>query len=103
MSDYLNIGSTPCDESCAQIGQEGYHQQMRKESRAFINQLERVLTAEFGDKVCVTLTNKSFPHDYGTYHEVCAVYNDEESMTQAFWLEANTPEHWDKQALKELA
>ena len=40
--DYINIGPTPYDENCAQVGQEGYYIRARKECAAYCRQLRRM-------------------------------------------------------------
>jgi hypothetical protein len=97
MRDFLNIGSTPTDEPCAQIGSPDYYERARIECRAYANQLKRLFP--FGSFVV-----KSFPHDFGTYFEVVAKYDtDEQEREAAFAAEANSPEHWDADALLEIA
>ena len=101
MNDYLMIGSSPCEEECAQVGSPDYRTRAMKELTAFKNQLLRV----FGTPpIAANLVIKSFPHDFGTYHEVCVIYDDEneEAVDYAFKLEANTPMVWDDIAKKEL-
>ena len=99
--DYLSIGSSPTGEECAQVGSETYREKMRIETAVFVNQLRRVLGEE---PQGARLKVKSFPHDFGTYHEVCVVYdeNNEEATNYAFKCESETPEFWDEQALAEL-
>jgi hypothetical protein len=100
-SDYLSIGATPAEETCAQVGKEGYSEQSQKECRAFVNQLVR----QFGQPPeGARITVKSFPHDFGSYREVCVVYNDniEEAIEYAFKIEAESPANWDEEAKKEL-
>ena len=100
--DYLNIGSSPCCEDCAQVGSDDYFEKSRIELRAFRNQLIRVFgEPPFGAELRI----KAFPHDFGTYHEVVCYFDDNEpeSMEYAFHLEGNAPENWDEEALKEIA
>lgn len=111
--DYYTFGSTPCDENCAQVGRDNYHEQSRIECRAYINQLKRVIkeltsyeygSDDFTNKYeSFTLRVKSFPHDFGNYHEVCAMFDDEESCQLANDIDNSLPENWDEEALKELA
>jgi len=111
--DYYTFGSTPCDENCAQVGRDNYHEQSRIECRAYINQLKRVIkeltsyeygSDDFTNKYeTFTLRVKSFPHDFGNYHEVCAIFDDEESCHLANDIDNSLPENWDAEALKELA
>ena len=112
MSDYFTLGSTPCAEPCAQVGRDNYHDQSRIESRVYLHQLQRVVAEiagismdsdEFNNKYAFTLRVKSFPHDFGSYKEVCAEFNDEVSARLACELENSLPENWDAEALKELA
>lgn len=102
MRDYLSIGSTPCDEPCAQVGSENYSTEMRRESAAFIAQLRRQLGPE---PEGASLRVKSFPHDYGSYHEVVCYFDDQlpASVEYAFKCEAEAPANWDDQAKQELA
>lgn len=104
MRDYLNIGSVPFDCPCAQVGRPNYAELSRVECRAFTNQCKRLLFTEFGKDYKCEVRPKSFPHDFGSYLEVVAFYDDNSSAAteQAFWLEANMPESWDKEALDEL-
>jgi|SRR5690349_3997659 len=101
MRDYLNIGSTPSDESCAQVGRDGYAMQARRECRTFAEQLRRVFGPEpEGAHIGV----KGFPHDFGTYYEVVCWYDDDmpESVKYAFKIESETPTEWDTVAREAL-
>jgi hypothetical protein len=102
MREYLNIGSTPSDEACAQVGSHDYSERSRAECKAFVAQLRRVFGTE-PDGAVVTV--KSFPHDFGSYREVVCYYDDglPLSVEYAFKLERETPERWDDEARKELA
>lgn len=101
MRDWIELGPTPAGESCAQVGQNSYAEQARKEGRAYINQLERMFPNPPGS---ARFALKSFPHDFGTYFEVCVVYNDdsEAEWDFAFEVERNLPEFWDDEAKVEL-
>jgi hypothetical protein len=97
-TDYLEIGSTPCDEPCVPAGSDS--SLAKKECRALMNQLKRMYgeppeTARF--KI------KSNPHDFGTYYELSVVYaiDNEEGMNYALKCES-LPENWDEQAKLEL-
>lgn len=101
MRDFLTLGSTPTNEPCAQVGTDDYATKSRIESRVFIDQLLR----QFGEPPGLsTFRRKSFPHDFGTYHEVVIAFDDEneEAVAFAYDVENNLPEQWDEQALKEL-
>jgi len=100
MRELLNIGSAPHDEDCAQVGSENYQTQGRKECKALGNQMIRIMgEPPFGASLVV----KSFPHDFGSYTELCVVYDDtnEEAEDYAFSCES-LPSFWDKEARLEL-
>jgi hypothetical protein len=100
----LLIGATPWDEACAQVGTEGYRDRAVKECRAFLKQLERHYTAEIGGELPCRLVIEAHPHDFGSYHEVSAVFADDskEAVEAAYWLEAHSPEKWDSDSRAEL-
>ena len=103
MNDYLTLGSTPASETCVQVGHENYGKICRVECRVYRQQLERILAKEFNE-IVVPLVTKSFPHDFGTYHEIAVLYdpNNKEQVKQSFWLDNNTPDEWDDEAKKYL-
>lgn len=99
--DYVDVGSSPYGEDCAQVGSENYAEQSRKELKAYARQLIR----QFGQPPQgASLIIKAFPHDFGTYHELVVKYNEdnEEAAHYAFKLEGDGPEFWDDEAKKEL-
>ena len=101
MKDYMTLGPVPCDEPCAQVGQDDYPEQSRKECRAYVAQLHR----HFGEPPeGAYFAVKSFPHDFGSYREVCVVFDDENEKARefAYKCEAETPAEWDAQARQEL-
>ena len=100
--DYLNIGSSPYDEICAQVGSQDYDGKSRKECQAYRNQLRR----QFGQEPDgAKLTVKAFQHDFGSYREVVCYYDDNirESIEYAFKLEGDGPATWDQEAKDELS
>lgn len=103
MKDYIELGPTPYEENCAQTTAEDYSEKSYVECRAYANQLKRILNGK--DEECgLRITVKSFPHDYGSYREVCAVYDDSnyDAMNLATELENNCPATWDREARREL-
>jgi len=96
--EYLTLGPTPYDEPCQQVGTASYnHNAALTEMRRYQHMLETMLETEFGkDSLQIRLTVKSFPHDFGSYSEVCVMYNpdDQTSVNQAFWLDNNLPANW---------
>jgi hypothetical protein len=104
MRDYLDLAPTPADEPCAMVEKTGeYMPRMRAECRAFVGQLERAfpLAVEAG----VYFRIKSNQHEFGSYLEVQACFDDEdEDQTQwAYLIEGYLPEAWDDQARAQLA
>jgi hypothetical protein len=97
MLDYINIGCTPYEEDCVQVSSGDYLPRMRKETRVFLGQLERTFPY-------VRFSIKSFPHDFGSYLEVVAWFDDEdeEETRSAYNVEASMPARWDEIAIKEL-
>jgi hypothetical protein len=98
--DYMNIGSTPPDETCAAVGSDNYESASRRESAVYIRQLRRTL----GDEPeGARLASKSFPHDFGSYREVVCYFSDEASLEYALKCESEGPLKWDEIAKSELA
>lgn len=101
--DWLYLGPTPTEESCAQVGTDNFKQIAKKEMTAFCNQLYR----EFPDatELGVAFKIKWEMHDFGEYGEVVAAYplDNEKAFEYALKVEWNVPEHWDKEAIKELS
>lgn len=99
--DSINIGPTPTEESCVQVGSDAYYDWAKKETRAYRLQCLRVLEQQFKEVVCfLKVTTNS--HDFGTYYDLDAQYMDAEGAEQALWLESNSPEKWDEEAREEL-
>ena len=101
MRDYITLGPCPCDEDCAQVGQDDYSERSRKECRAYFCQLRR----QFGEEPEGTMFGaKSFPHDLGSYREVVIYYNSENgaALDFAYKVEDELPGEWDEEARKEL-
>lgn len=101
--DYINIGPTPPDEKCAQVGADDYHAISKRECAAYIRQLRRVLGNEPNG---ARLSTKRFDHEYGSYLEVICYYDDtnEAALDYALKCESNEgPMKWDEIALQEMA
>lgn len=91
---WINIGSTPADETCL----PNDHPLARKEVEIYRRQLQREFPAG-------RFTVKSFPHDFGTYWEVVAWVGEELDLATneaAFEAECGSGE-WDAEAREELA
>jgi len=95
MRDYITLGTSPVNENCVCVtDKENYMPAMLEEARRFKSLLESLFPTP--EDVIGYFTIKSFPHDFGTYLEVCAVYDDEEenSANWAYGIEDNLPENW---------
>lgn len=92
MSNYLNIGSTPCEEDCFPAG----HPKAYAETLCYKRQLKREFPAGI-------FRVKSFPHDFGSYHEVVAMLDGDQDSQQAAWdAEADASPTWDDESLQDL-
>lgn len=101
MGEEIYLGPVPLEEDCAQVGSDGYYERSRVECRAYINQLKR----QFGEPPTGgSLKILACPHDFGTYHEVIAIFNEiyPDSCKWAFEIEENLPMRWDEEALIDL-
>jgi hypothetical protein len=101
MREYMELGPTPCDEPCEQLGPNYNRRKALRECRAYARQLERQHGAPpegayFGVK--------GFAHDFGTYHETVIYFDteNEAAMEYAYKVEGDTPANWDETAKLEL-
>lgn len=103
MLDYLNLGSTPSDEDCAQVGGPDYQNIANKELDAYKAQLERMFPGLETHKR-MEFKKMWFPHDFGSYGEIVITYDDDNELeaATAIEIEWNTPTNWDQEAIKEL-
>lgn len=94
--DYITLGPVPYEEDCAQVGQANYSALSAIETRAYCQQLMRLFTVPDG----VSIRTKSFPHEFGNYHEVCVVFDDsyQHQLDFACRVEDSLPAVWDQQA-----
>ena len=93
MQNYLELGSTPCDEECAQVGEEYYAAKSLSECSRFIKCIRITVGNEpSGAKLQV----KSFQHEFGLYYEVVCYYDEsnEASAEYAFKCESDGPTTW---------
>lgn len=103
MREYYELGPTPCDESCAQVGEPDYHEKAKKEMTAYVNLLNREFP-QARDKGILFVV-KWFAHDFGRYGEVVAGFSDEDSEAVSYVfdvIDKNLPSYWDNEARKEL-
>ncbi len=102
MRDYVDIGSSPCDEECVQVEPTGaYVQAMREECRRYIDCIREHCGEEQGS---AALRVKGNPHDFGTYYEVVCSYddNDELGANYAYHVEEHAPARWDGTGAKQF-
>ena len=91
--EFINIGSTPAEESCLGVG----HPLALQECAIYRRQLER----EFPKG---NFRVQGFDHDFGRYFEVVAYWEDgdEDGEEAAYMAEAAASAEWDDEARKEL-
>lgn len=94
MLEYIELGCSPAQEDCVQVGHEDYHRLARAECMRYLELIRKYCGEE---PPGARLAIKLFPHDFGSYYEVICYYetNSEEAMDYAFDLEANAPAYWD--------
>ena len=99
MRDHLTLGSTPWNEDCAGVGEPDYEARSIAECKRYKALLETLFPVP--DGVYGHFSIKSFPHDFGSYREVCAVFDDsqEASCEWAFDVENRLPDFWQSGAV----
>ena len=92
--DYMMLGSTPPNETCAQVGTTGYTELARAECRRYIELIKKKMGDPPGGAY---LAIRSFPHDFGSYFEVVCYFDSlNESETEyALSCEGKGPLTWD--------
>jgi hypothetical protein len=100
--EYIQIGPTPYDENCAQVGDDDYRKDAKKEMDVYINQLNRTFID--AKSKGIAFKQRWFDHDFGAYGEVCIYWNTENPVADeyAYVIERNLPSDWDEEAKKEL-
>jgi len=91
--DYLNLGPTPCEEECAQLGEDDYAARARAECRRYVALIRAVVGPE---PTGAQLSVRAFRHDFGTYYEVVVEFDDENPTATAYALrvENKAPKYW---------
>ena len=94
MRDFLNIGSSPIDEKCVQVGELDYASRAQQECARFIGLVRRTCGPE---PEGAALQTKAFPHDLGTYYEVVCFFDPEiqASVDYAYRCAGETPRVWE--------
>ena len=93
MIDHVEIGCTPNNEPCFPVN----HPLARAECNVYLNYLRRLFPK-------AELKVRRNSHDFGTYYEVAAYFDDEdqEGAEIAYAVESNSPEFWDADSKAEL-
>lgn len=91
---FIELGPTPCDEICEQVGPNYSADRAHYAMVRYINQLEKMFPQ--WETVGCKFRTKSFPHDFGTYSEVIVIYDPDnaDQVAFAFMVEANLPSEW---------
>jgi hypothetical protein len=97
MRECLELGPTPCDEECAQVGTDDYFAKARPECHRYIQLLKKKFGNPPGEAYFYV---KSNPHDFGSYLEVAIKFNtnSREEMAYAYHVESNLPAKWTDDA-----
>ena len=77
MRNFEMIGPTPHDESCAQVGSPDYSQRARLECDLFMQQIRK----HYPEPEHGYLRIKSNAHDFGTYYEVAAYFDEDDAQS----------------------
>ena len=99
----IYLGSSPCDEECASVGDEHYTSDARIEIAAYIDQLNRTFVL-LNDELNISFCKKREAHDFGSYYEVAVEYESGSFYGQAvaYTIEDFMPEEWDSIALQDI-
>lgn len=100
--DYLDLSPCPTDETCVSVSHDAdYLPAMKAEVSRFVALMNQAFPVPEGSTAYII--RKSFPHDFGTYYEAVARYDDNDPRAEAwaFWVEGNIPATWA--ALEALA
>ena len=98
MTDYIHLsGTTPYNESCAQVGSDDYTKNARMEAHAYISQLTRTFGVNPEGTRFALAHN---PHDFGMYIDIRFFYDDEDASHLAYMaLVESRCANWDDTAL----
>lgn len=95
MRNYLEFGTTPTHEPCAQVGSGNYTEKAIIEYKALLGQIKRqyAIIPEG-----VRFKRASCGHDFGTYYEMRVYWSDEEEQDFVYRLEDEFPMEWDSES-----
>jgi hypothetical protein len=99
MRDFVEIGPTPWEESCAQSSELDFRAKARKETEVFKGQILRT----FGQPPeGVELRIAWSPHEYAAYPELRIYFDTEVGAEWAYGVEGKIPPRWDDESLAAL-
>ena len=99
MIEFLDLGSVPSEEECAEVGGEDFSSRAWKEVKAYREQLKRTFGDEpDGSKLLI----KSNPQLGNKLTVVCAYNQSKEAVDYAFTCESRGPAYWDREACEAL-
>lgn len=91
MLDEISIGATPNEESCAQVGTDGYEEKAMRECKAYIAELKaKYGEPPFGAKLRI----KSNPHDFGSYYDVVCEFNPDIDDAYDYSMDVEMGTNW---------
>lgn len=93
-TDKTHLGPAPAEESCAQLGSDGYEERAPAECLAYIEAIKRVCgEPPLGARLKVEWAS----HDYGRYAEVVCLYDGESKQAAAYaaLVDENAPTTWE--------
>jgi hypothetical protein len=95
MRNYINIGPSPYEENCAQVGEPSYREKTLEECGRFIRLLRETCGPE---PEGARLSVKWFSHDFGEYAEVVCHCNPDipASVAYASRCEERAPATWER-------
>lgn len=91
--DHIYLGPTPCDEDCAQVGDENYSKKVREE----LSRYRQLLEHKFGTPPAgAAFKQKRELHSFGPYYEMTVAFDptNPEATAFAFFVEENAPLKW---------
>lgn len=102
--DYIELGSAPCDETCAALVDDDYEERSKIECKVYKHQLQRTFPIPPHLDGLVYFSIKRFEHDFGFYREVVIKFDEESEAACdfAYKIDGNTPLSWDDTAKAEL-
>jgi hypothetical protein len=91
----LELGLCPADETCPQVGCDGYTSDAYTVGALYIDQLYGRFP--WAEAAGLKFRLRTFGHDFGMYNEAVVIFDDlDEYQTQlAYFIEENLPLTWN--------